>query len=37
MFTDEKNSTWENWSLNIQEKLAMNVDVTILVLSDLVF
>ncbi len=27
MFTDEKNSTWENWSLDIQEKLAMNIDI----------
>ncbi len=27
MFTDEKNSTWENWSLDIWEKLAMNVDI----------
>ncbi len=27
MFTDEKNSTWENWSLDIQKKLAMNVDI----------
>ncbi len=27
MFTDEKNSTWKNWSLDIQEKLAMNVDI----------
>ncbi len=27
MFTDEKNSTWENWSLDIREKLAMNVDI----------
>jgi len=27
MFTDEKNSTWENWFLDIQEKLAMNVDI----------
>ncbi len=27
MFTDEKNSTWKNWSLDIWEKLAMNVDI----------
>ena len=27
MFTDEKNSTWKNWSLDIQEKLAINVDI----------
>ncbi len=27
MFTDEKNSIWENWSLDIREKLAMNVDI----------
>ncbi len=27
MFTDEKNSTWENWSLDIREKLAINVDI----------
>ncbi len=27
MFTDEKNSTWKNWSLDIREKLAMNVDI----------
>ena len=27
MFTDEKNSTWENWSLDIREKLAMNIDI----------
>ncbi len=27
MFTDEKNSTWKNWSLNIREKLAMNVNI----------
>jgi len=27
MFTDEKNSTWKNWFLDIQEKLAMNVDI----------
>ncbi len=27
MFTDEKNSTWKNWSLDIQEKLAMNVNI----------
>ncbi len=26
MFTDEKNSTWENWSFDIRKKLAMNVD-----------
>ncbi len=27
MFIDEKNSTWENWSLDIRKKLAMNVDI----------
>ncbi len=27
MFIDEKNSTWENWSLDIREKLAINVDI----------
>ncbi len=27
MFTDEKNSTWKNWSLDIREKLAINVDI----------
>ncbi len=27
MFTDEKNSTWENWSLDIQKKLAINIDI----------
>ena len=27
MFTDEKNSTWENWSFDIREKLAINVDI----------
>ncbi len=27
MFTDEKNSTWENWSLDIWEKLAMNINI----------
>jgi len=27
MFTDEKNSTWENRFLDIQEKLAMNIDI----------
>ncbi len=27
MFTDEKNSTWKNWSLNIRKKLAINVDI----------
>ena len=27
MFTDEKNSTWENWSLDIWEKLVMNVNI----------
>ncbi len=27
IFTDEKNSTWKNWSLDIQEKLAINVDI----------
>ncbi len=27
MFTDEKISTWKNWFLDIQEKLAMNVDI----------
>ncbi len=27
MFTDEKDSTWKNWSLNIQKKLAINVDI----------
>ncbi len=27
MFTDEKNSTWENWSLDIWKKLVMNVDI----------
>jgi len=27
MFIDEKNSTWENWSLDIREKLAINVNI----------
>ncbi len=27
MFIDEKNSTWKNWSLDIREKLAMNIDI----------
>ncbi len=27
IFTDEKNSTWKNWFLDIWEKLAMNVDI----------
>jgi len=27
MFTDEKNSTWKNWSLDIRKKLAINVDI----------
>ncbi len=27
MFIDEKNFTWENWSLDIREKLAINVDI----------
>ncbi len=27
MFIDEKNSTWENWSFDIQKKLAINVDI----------
>jgi len=27
MFTDEKNFTWKNWSFDIQEKLAINVDI----------
>ncbi len=27
MFIDEKNSTWKNWSLDIWEKLVMNVDI----------
>ncbi len=27
MFTDEKNSTWKYWSLDIRKKLAMNVDI----------
>ncbi len=27
MFTDEKNSTWKNWFLDIQKKLAMNIDI----------
>ncbi len=27
MFIDEKNSTWKNWSLDIQEKLAMNINI----------
>ncbi len=27
MFTDEKNSTWKNWFLDIWEKLAMNIDI----------
>ncbi len=27
MFNDEKNSTWKNWSLDIQKKLAINVDI----------
>ncbi len=27
MFTDEKNSTWKNWSLDIREKLAININI----------
>jgi len=27
MFTDEKNFTWKNWSLDIWKKLAMNIDI----------
>ncbi len=27
MFTDEKNSTWKNWFLDIWEKLVMNIDI----------
>ena len=27
MFINEKNSTWKNWFLDIQKKLAMNVDI----------
>ena len=27
MFIDEKNSTWENWSFDIREKLAINIDI----------
>ncbi len=27
MFTDEKNFTWKNWSLDIQKKLAINIDI----------
>jgi len=27
MFIDEKNFTWKNWSLDIQEKLAMNINI----------
>ncbi len=27
MFIDEKNSTWKNWSLDIREKLAINIDI----------
>ncbi len=27
MFTDEKNSTWKNWSFDIREKLAINIDI----------
>ena len=27
MFIDEKNSTWENWFLNIQKKLVINIDI----------
>jgi len=27
MFTDEKNSTWENWFLDIRKKLAMNINI----------
>ncbi len=27
MFTDEKNSTWKNWSLDIWEKLAININI----------
>ncbi len=27
MFIDEKNSTWKNWSLDIQEKLAININI----------
>ncbi len=27
MFTDEKNFTWKNWSLDIRKKLAINIDI----------
>jgi len=27
MFTDENNSTWKNWSLDIREKLAININI----------
>ena len=27
MFTDEKNFTWKNWSFDIQEKLAININI----------
>jgi len=27
MFIDEKNSTWDNWSLDIRKKLAINIDI----------
>jgi len=27
MFTDEKNSTWKNWSLDIREKLVININI----------
>ncbi len=27
MFIDEKNFTWENWSLDIWKKLAMNINI----------
>ncbi len=27
MFTDEKNFTWKNWSLDIREKLVINIDI----------
>ncbi len=27
MFIDKKSSTWENWSFDIQKKLAINVNI----------
>ncbi len=27
MFINEKNSTWKNWSLDIWEKLAININI----------